>query len=67
MQISRRSSFKNTKEKYTSELPSDCAQHYNFFNIYYEDDDGIYQYAVKSSYEPSLHDISKDYQETGKK
>ena len=37
-----RSSYKNTKEKYTSELPtSDCTQYYKFFNIYYEEDDDI--------------------------
>ena len=37
-----RFSYKNTKEKYTSELPtSDCTQYYKFFNIYYEEDDDI--------------------------
>ena len=61
-----RSSYKNTKEKYTSELPSDCTQHYKLFNIFYEDDDDIYQHAVKSDYKPSLHDINKEHQENGK-
>ena len=62
-----RSSYKNTKEKYTSELPSDCTQHYKIFNIYYEGDDDIYQDTViKSDYESSLHKINKEDQRNNK-
>ena len=44
-----RSPYKNTKEKYTSELPSDCTQYYKFYNMIYEGDDDIYQDAIKES------------------
>ena len=62
-----RSLYKNTKEKNTSELPSDYAQHYKFFNIYYESDDDIYQDAVMESNNKSrLHDITKEDKENNK-
>ena len=61
------SSYENTKEKYTSEIPSDCTQRYKFFNIYYEGDDDIYQNAVmKSNYKLSLHDFNKENQGNNK-
>ena len=62
-----RSSYKNTKEKYTTELPSEYTKHYKFFNIYYEGDDDIYQDAIKESdYESSLHDFNKENQGNNK-
>ena len=51
------------KNIYTSELPSDCTQHFKFFDIYYKGDDDIYQDAViKSDYKSSFHDINKEDQ-----